>query len=156
MLQALRSRLRDRIRWIILSMYLILPAILSPGAYLASSRKEYQRQIKIFLWSNRCVWVTLPPPSVNRFLRQCELLNISQSYEPPRPVKGMRYFKHNFSWTRIPVTQIQYQYGVQFLFKILSTVYHVFICINSTLRSVTYDENNFKQHVYIRTECTYD
>jgi hypothetical protein len=34
----------------------------------------------------RCLGVTTLPPSVSRLSRQCGILNISQSYRPPRPV----------------------------------------------------------------------
>jgi hypothetical protein len=47
--QAGRSRVRDPIRRIIFSMYLILPAVLDPGAYSASNRTEYQKQKIMFL-----------------------------------------------------------------------------------------------------------
>jgi hypothetical protein len=30
--------------------------------------------------------------TVSRLSRQCEILNISQPYRPPRPVMGQRYF----------------------------------------------------------------
>jgi hypothetical protein len=33
--------------------------------------------------------MTTLPPSVSRLSKQCRLLNISQSYRPPRPVTGI-------------------------------------------------------------------
>jgi hypothetical protein len=37
------------------------------------------------------VGLTLPP-SMSRLSRQCEILNISQSYSPPQSVTGDRFF----------------------------------------------------------------
>jgi hypothetical protein len=44
MLQAWRSRIREPIMWKTFSIYVILPAVLGPGAYSASNRYEYQKQ----------------------------------------------------------------------------------------------------------------
>jgi hypothetical protein len=44
------------------------------------------------MWSKaaaRCVGLTTLPPSVRRLSRQCGILNISQTYRPPRSVTGI-------------------------------------------------------------------
>jgi hypothetical protein len=41
------------------------------------------------LWVPRkliCIWMTTLPPSVSRLSAQCEIVNNSQPYRPPRPV----------------------------------------------------------------------
>jgi hypothetical protein len=47
------------------------------------------RNIKKSLWRVercQCVGLTTFPPSMSRLSRQCEILNTSQPYRPPRPV----------------------------------------------------------------------
>jgi hypothetical protein len=43
LLQAGMSLVRDPMRWMYFSIYLILPAALSPGVYSASNRNEYHK-----------------------------------------------------------------------------------------------------------------
>jgi hypothetical protein len=76
MLQTGRSRVRDLMR-LIFAIDLILPAEMST------------RNIKIKIELDRCVGMTTLPPSVSRLLRQYGILNMSQSYRPPRPVTGI-------------------------------------------------------------------
>jgi hypothetical protein len=74
------------------SIYLILQAALGPGVHSASNRNEYQKQKNKCFWGVeccRCVGLTALPPTVSRPSRQCGILNISQPYRPPRPVKGI-------------------------------------------------------------------
>jgi hypothetical protein len=44
MLQAGRSRVPDPIRRMNFSIYVILPAVLSPGVHSSSNRNEYQKK----------------------------------------------------------------------------------------------------------------
>jgi hypothetical protein len=73
------------------SIYLILPASLGPEFHSASNRKEYQKEKNNVSGERRglCVGLTNLPPSVSRLYRQCDILNISQPYRPPRPVSGI-------------------------------------------------------------------
>jgi hypothetical protein len=60
-----------------------------------SNRNEYQKQKKLCFWGverGRCVGLISIPPSVSRLCRQCGILNISQSYRPPRPVTVIVFF----------------------------------------------------------------
>jgi hypothetical protein len=65
------------------SIYLILPAALSPGVHSASNRNEHQKQkIIMFLWSRvrPVLGLTASPPSVSRLSRHFTTL------WAPRPV----------------------------------------------------------------------
>jgi hypothetical protein len=86
--------------WIIFSIYLILPAALGLGVYLASNRSEYQKQKKKIVWEVERGWrVGL---TVNRLSRQCGILNISQPYRPPQPVTGIAVLYLLFTYSNIP------------------------------------------------------
>jgi hypothetical protein len=68
--------------WI--EMYLFLPAALAPGVYLVKESGTY-------FWGMilcRCVLQTTLPPSLSRLCWQCDVLNISHYYWPPRLFYG--------------------------------------------------------------------
>jgi hypothetical protein len=54
------------------------------GVYLAFNRNEYSE----FPWGGGGMAVGTSP-SVSRVYRKCESLDVSQCYEPPRPVTGI-------------------------------------------------------------------
>jgi hypothetical protein len=85
-------------RSVVSSIYLILPATLAPGVYLASNRNEYKKQKnnvseeKSYGW---CVKLKTLPPSVSQLSRHCGILNISQSYRLSQP--ATRIASHLFT-----------------------------------------------------------
>jgi hypothetical protein len=67
MLQLGSSRVPDPMRFINLSIYLILPAALGPGVYSASNRNEYQKQK-----NNVCGSRALPVCKADNLTAICE------------------------------------------------------------------------------------
>jgi hypothetical protein len=69
-------------------IYLNLPAALDPGVLPLTEMSTRNRE-EMFLGVKRdwCVELTTLTPSVSLLSTQCAILNISQPYRPPRPVK---------------------------------------------------------------------
>jgi hypothetical protein len=49
--------------------------------------------LRVALWPrdrlSRGARITTSPPSISQLSRQCEILDVSQAHEPPRPVTGI-------------------------------------------------------------------
>jgi hypothetical protein len=69
MLQAGRSPVRDLMRSMNFTIYLILPAELGSGDYSGSNRNEFQKQIKKFLGSR--AWLVR---KADNLIAICELI----------------------------------------------------------------------------------
>jgi hypothetical protein len=72
-----------------LNVKLILSSLLGPRFYSAFNRNGCQKQKYEYFWiieRDRCVKLTMLPPSMNRLFRQKRNLNISKPYRFPRRV----------------------------------------------------------------------
>jgi hypothetical protein len=94
MLQTGRSRVRFPMRCF--SLNLPNPSGRTrPWGFTQPLSEMSTRNIKIMFKCGGCIGLTTLPPSVSRLSRQWGILNISQPYRPPRPVKGIAllYFR---------------------------------------------------------------
>jgi hypothetical protein len=88
-----------------------------------SKRNEYQKQKNNFFGGverARCVRLTKLPPCVSRFSRQCEVLNISQTYRPPRPVAGIALLFFTFNY---------FIFLILWMLKLKGKIYHIWIYV---------------------------
>jgi hypothetical protein len=68
--------------------------VISNGLALITTDNLQNRKTFLGVKGGRRVRLTTPPSSVSRLSRQCGILDISQTYRPPRPVEGVAFFNY--------------------------------------------------------------
>jgi hypothetical protein len=113
-LQICRSRVLEPMKWMHFSNLPNPSGRTRPWSVLSLWQK-WVSGVEKWVERGRCLGLIKLPPSVRRLSIQCRILNIAQTYRPPRPVTGIALlygdgvcFLWGTNWTVCTATSSQY------------------------------------------------